>query len=139
MQKEGYWGNDVAGKKISQEIIDNIVSLRNQKVEFIKDKSIYKVSIHKGKSPDQYTWLEWDKPLSEKQIDKIKKQAEIEGVDISNVDFSGDAKNIYNELGQHWYFNGIKNHPKEVSLFLLRAGTDGIKIPRRKYFSWRNK
>lgn len=29
-------------------------------------RNLYKVSLHKGKTPDQYTWLEWDKPVSNK-------------------------------------------------------------------------
>ena len=35
----------------------------------------YKVSLHKGKQPSEYTWLEWDKPLNEKQKESILSQA----------------------------------------------------------------
>lgn len=41
---------------------------------FVKDDigTLYEVSIHKGKTPDQYTWMQWDSKLSENVIDKIK-------------------------------------------------------------------
>lgn len=46
--------------------------------DIISSRNLYKVSLHKGKSPDQYTWLEWDKPLSGKIenniIDAISKK-----------------------------------------------------------------
>lgn len=35
------------------------------------NKNLYKVSLHKGKTPDQYTWLEWDKEVSKTQLEKI--------------------------------------------------------------------
>jgi hypothetical protein len=35
------------------------------------NKNLYKVSLHKGKSPSEYTWLEWDKPISEKIVEKL--------------------------------------------------------------------
>jgi hypothetical protein len=33
--------------------------------KFNLSRYLYKVSLHKGKSPDQYTWLEWDRPIDE--------------------------------------------------------------------------
>jgi ribosomal protein S18 acetylase RimI-like enzyme len=94
-------------------------------------KNVYSVILHQGKSPDQYTWLEWDKPLTDKQKNQIKNRAKEEGVDISNVDLDGDGESVYTQLGQHWYFNVDKkiNYNKEASLFLLRAGIDGVKYP----------
>ena len=38
-----------------------------------KSKNLYKVSLHKGKEPSQYSWLEWDKPLSDKLTNSILK------------------------------------------------------------------
>jgi hypothetical protein len=35
------------------------------------NKNLYKVSLHQGKTPDQYTWLEWDKPINKTIIDKL--------------------------------------------------------------------
>lgn len=32
-----------------------------------KAPNLYIVTLHKGKTPDQYTWLEWDKPLTSEQ------------------------------------------------------------------------
>jgi hypothetical protein len=36
------------------------------------NKNLYKVSLHQGKTPDQYTWLEWDKPISKQAADKLQ-------------------------------------------------------------------
>ena len=37
----------------------------------IPNKNLYKVSLHKGKTPSEYTWLEWDKEVSKTQLEKI--------------------------------------------------------------------
>ena len=42
------------------------------KYDYKPDKAnIYKVSLHKGKKPSEYTWLEWDKPIPESITEKI--------------------------------------------------------------------
>lgn len=144
LQKEGYWGNDVAGKKMSQEIIDNIISFENKKVEFIKDKKVYQVSLHQGKTPDQYTWLEWNKPVSKNLFDKIAKQLEIDDKTRKKFERIGtfdefsarwkDSENRYTTYKD--YKNGEVYEKlakvfgaKDASLLLLRAGIDGVKYP----------
>lgn len=101
-----------------------------------KNRYLYEVSLHKGKTPDQYTWLEWDKPVSESQRDAIIEQAKKEGIYndlIQNVsqraltesyDGSFWYRNISSSLGGDRLYND-----KEASLFLLRAGIDGVKYP----------
>lgn len=141
--------------------------------------SLYKVSLHKGKTPSEYTWLEWDKnvPLSvgekiEAQIIKeynlnyADNQKEYEDgfyeveneygdTDTKNkydgikgelaAFYSGDnGNNIYTELSKSFggkplteeeeLWNTVYNerdtkNDKRASLFLLRAGIDGIKFP----------
>ena len=34
-------------------------------------KNVYEVSLHEGKTPNQYTWLEWDKPIKKDVRDRI--------------------------------------------------------------------
>jgi len=122
---------------------DEIETLR--KFAEYKIKNLYKVSLHKGKTPDQYIWLEWDKPLNNFIINKIEKQFKLENykgrVLIKNNKvfyIIGDlteeivkGKDLYYALAGDWgQTNKIeKFNAKETSLFLLRAGIDGIKYP----------
>ena len=116
-----------------------------------KLRNLYKVTLFKDKTPDQYTWLEWDKSFSDSNINKIKSQFEKEGIpkEIDSplnetmkllgkqTDFKdyrpnpirGTTKDFYENLVKYFLSMGIKNPQKEVSLFLLRAGIDGIKYP----------
>ncbi|NBW12786.1 MAG: hypothetical protein EBR82_32660, partial [Caulobacteraceae bacterium] len=56
---------------------------KSPKIKIDANKALYKVSLHKGKTPDQYTWLEWDKPISpevkEKILDFIEKDKKYGG------------------------------------------------------------
>jgi hypothetical protein len=111
--------------------------------DFLGNKgAVYKVSLHKGKDPSEYNWLEWDKPLSEKQIDLIVEQGNKEfgnifskekdgntfylGIKRPNgrVSQSNKGSSVYNNISEYQF-----NSQKETSLFLLRAGVDGIKYP----------
>jgi hypothetical protein len=109
--------------------------------------NLYKVSLHEGKTPDQYTWLEWDKRLTDEQRNAILKQANLEGIALEEHTYpSGEkgviikgkdgnikaiatnGKQMYEWLYQFSGGNVFKSD-KDVSLFLLRAGIDGIKYP----------
>jgi len=46
-------------------------------------RNLYEVSLHDGKTPDQYAWLQWDKPIPAEQKNKIL-QAFVEEKNISN-------------------------------------------------------
>jgi len=130
--------------------LENIISSKEIKLE--KNKMLYKVTLHKGKTPDQYDWLEWDKPISDLNRNKINSQFEKENLpkEVSDsganetmrllgkkTDYkiyrprpiSGSGKDFYNDLTKYFYESGIKNPQKEASLFLLRAGIDGVKYP----------
>ena len=39
----------------------------------MRNGNLYKVTIHEGKTPEQYDWLEWDKDLPKEKVDKIRK------------------------------------------------------------------
>jgi hypothetical protein len=107
---------------------------KKEKIEITKTRNVYDVTLHEGKTPDQYTYLEWDKPVSDEQINKIEKQAESENIKIQNlktakasyvtrIDSDGSGKFVYR------YLEEVLGSPKEASLFLLRAGIDGVKYP----------
>jgi hypothetical protein len=109
---------------------------------YADSKNLYKVTLHKGKTPDQYTWLEWDKSLTDTQLDLLVKQANKENIDIDvNVIKANkvQAKDLYRELGTliaqqkgvefSKSLDFLNIAIKEASLFLLRSGIDGIKYP----------
>jgi hypothetical protein len=138
----------------------------------------YSVTLHKGKTPEQYDYMSWYDGLSETQKSKIVNQikteklknrifyivkpedSEIEiqpkffhdyrtakeyqsraktyipmlGINVNQhvveklkfdikQDLNGEVKEFYIKL------SGLLGSPKEASLFLLRAGIDGIKYP----------
>ena len=82
----------------------------------------------------QYSYLEWDKPITAKQRQAIADRALQEGINIAyerdgkailNTSNVIDGEQLYNELTKGF----VLGSPKEASLFLLRAGIDGIKFP----------
>ena len=135
--------------------LENIIG--SKEIKKSKNKIIYKVSLHKGKTPDQYTWLVWDKPVSKKIIDRV-----IDGI-ISEGHIQKLKDNylpVKRELGVKWNqgknevelikkvledsfyrydYGGKKlqeflkknvfDNYKDVSMFLLRNGVDGVKYP----------
>jgi len=110
-----------------------------KEVKFSPKATLYKVTLHKGKTPDQYTWLEWDKIIDKSINTKLIEQAKKEGIlkeregktpVISKVPTGAYFTND-NISGQDLYENLTVafGSDKEASLFLLRAGIDGIKYP----------
>ena len=99
--------------------------------------NLYKVSLHKDKAPDEFTWLEWDKPVSIDNLELIFLEAEkLGGIDFKDG-WEIDSKNgLTNHRGSkvegyemyRWLSKKLGSD-KEASLFLLRAGIDGIKFP----------
>jgi hypothetical protein len=122
----------------------------------IKDyANLYKATLHKGKNPSEYTYLDWDKPVGQRRADKIIKQAEKEGLDEDDIfdlkealgtqdsNYPGEpgtgeslyrliadtfavrtGENLHGKQGESF------NSQKEASLFLKRAGIDGIRYPQ---------
>ena len=118
----------------SNKIIENIKSLKDSTVEFKKKGVQYKVSLHKGKTPDQYTWLEWDKGVNRNLINLIKSKLTdeqykdgffdtVESLGISQERYMKDGETLYNAL------TIALGSDKAASLFLLENGIDGIKYP----------
>jgi hypothetical protein len=122
--------------KYKETLLSDYEKAKNGEVEVVGEnkRNLYKVVLHKGKTPEQYNWLEWDKPLTQDVINKIEQQAKSENIKIGNlkyakssqvtrVDSDGSARFVYP------YLSEILGSDKEASLFLLRAGIDGVKYP----------
>ena len=95
-------------------------------------KNLYKVSLHKGKEVSEYTWLEWDKPLTTEQKNLIREKA------LKSEKLKNSKGFIEYELTEQSVFTGNDVYAslmrklgsdKEASIFLLEAGIDGIKYP----------
>ena len=65
--------------------------IKSNNITKAKNKNLYKVSLHKNKTPEQYTWFEWDKKPNENVVNKIKqgiKNKNYEGkLDLLNDEF----------------------------------------------------
>ena len=92
---------------------------------------VYEVLLHKGKSPNQYEYLNWDlNKTPQSQVDKINNQAKKENLDFE-VNTSLSPSNIYHKIETYFESKGYKassnmsEAAKQTSLFLLRAGIDG--------------
>ncbi len=101
-------GNLTLGEMIKR-YEENVASFSDK-----KDRKLYKVTVHQGKTPDQYTWLEWDSPVSEEVYEKLN-----EVMRPKNQTGGQLYKSLSNTLG------GDKN----ASEYLLEFGIDGIKYP----------
>lgn len=107
---------------------------------------LYKVSLHKGKTPSDYSWLEWDEKLNDEQAEKILEAIDREGLRDKFDEYSplirralaGDGTSV--EEARRIQFGPINDgasaykkikkilgSDKDASLFLLRAGIDGVK------------
>lgn len=126
-------------------LLDQIKSISNITLE--KNRFLYKVELHKGKTTEQYDWLVWDKPMPKSMAEKIRKyvgddifnewnEILIENTNVDLTDGELTGKEIYSFLTRIASEDGLPNSSqiddniqKEASLFLLRAGIDGIKYP----------
>lgn len=109
---------------ITKEDFDLIKNAKDIKV--IKLKNLYKVTIHKGKSPDEYNWLDWYGKPNKEQVKNIFSKLTKEQYD--NGFYYGlkpDATNadLYKGLVQ------ALGSQEKASMFLLENGIDGIKYP----------
>jgi hypothetical protein len=84
------------------------------------DAFIYHVTLHQGKQPNEYDYLSWDQPLTDKQYTKITKQFKKEKLPYGfPKTFKGE--DVYEFLIRHM-------SKKDLSMLLLRAGIDGMII-----------
>jgi hypothetical protein len=96
---------------------------------FPATKNLYTVTLHKGKKPSEYSWLEWDKRVDKKKVqDLLSKLTEDQLKKFNRMFFDGlpiDATNVDLYKGLSKALGG----DKQASLFLLENGIDGIKYP----------
>jgi len=95
------------------------------------ERLLYKVSLHNGKKPSEYTWLEWDKPLTKEQRNIIIKA--IEDKDFKTRTAYGNPLEVVDTLGttgkQVYESLAFEFGQKQASLLLLENGIDGVKYP----------
>lgn len=120
-----------------QKAIDYIINLTQTELNMLVSKekpikNLYKVSLHKGKTPSEYNWLEWDKPLTKEQKNVIREKA------LKSEKLKNSKGFIEYELTEQSVFTGNDVYAslmrklgsdKEASMFLLEAGIDGVKYP----------
>jgi hypothetical protein len=122
--------NSPIGYKLKKEY-DDLINSRQSEIR--KNKTLYKVSLHKGKTPEQYTWLEWDKEIKKNIIILLFNKLGLEN-DNDQININYEIENFlkFNDRSGEGIYKYISNQlgsDKEASLFLLRAGIDGIKYP----------
>jgi diguanylate cyclase (GGDEF)-like protein len=100
--------------------------------------SLYEVTIHKGKSPEQYNFLKWDERIPKSQIENLGKAYVNKDPDPVSKKYAEENWNalLYNAggnpTGEHvytWLSHMMGLNEKEASEFLLRNGVDGIDYP----------
>ncbi len=166
--EESKYGTNPKAEDFKEHLLATQYELRDKYVsELLSTKPTnYQVTLHKGKTPDQYDWLLWDKPITMQQREKISNQAAKENIEfflVKNNAFNSYVEKIQDKMkkstgefafldrdslqGQinlklYYIVNEVTgkevydllsgkyfNSPKKASLFLLRAGIDGIKYP----------
>lgn len=126
--KETSWTKDVENKRLDS-LDKTIEDFKNDRFTYSTGGNLYKVSLHQGKDPSQYTYLEWYKRVDKKQTQNILSQLDENQLKkFNNLFFDGlpiDATNADLYKGLSKALGG----DKQASLFLLENGIDGIKFP----------
>lgn len=93
--------------------------------------NLYNVSLHQGKDPSEYVWLNWYENVS--QDIKTRLMPEILKANlklgIKNNTENGILKENFTGQTLYTIFKDYFKSDKEASLFLLENGIDGIKYP----------
>jgi len=111
------------GNVIKRFYVESLIG--SEKYDINEKGNLYKVKIHGDKTIDELNFIRWDKELAPEQLKAISKQSQKENVkDFTKSDFpqTGEWLNTF-------LVGNAKLNPKEASLFLLRAGIDGIQYP----------
>ena len=93
--------------------------------------NLYNVSLHQGKDPSEYVWLNWYENVS--QDIKTRLMPEILKANlklgIKNNTENGILKENFTGQTLYTIFKDYFKSDKEASLFLLENGIDGVKYP----------
>jgi hypothetical protein len=133
---KGFPQYDIIKNEINQ-LTEAKSLLINSKEEIIfkPNRNLYKVTLQEGKTPSEYNWLEWDKSITDLQIASIKVQNKKAGETIENwkndktLAPASTRSGEFNAKEVYRYLESFLESDKEASLFLLKAGIDGIKYP----------
>jgi tRNA nucleotidyltransferase/poly(A) polymerase len=121
--------------RLAAELRDKYINISNT-----QQRNVYQVTVHKGKTPDQYVWLEWDRIVPPNILAKIRsyistsKESDYENVDSSyqirqymrvmdDPNYAPQTKTgekLYRELSSYLGEKG-------ASMLLLHCGIDGVK------------
>lgn len=118
---------------------------KDAEVNLAKNRYLYDVEVHGGKTPDQYKFMDWYEPVPVEDIARIEKQAREEFGERNGFTEWYEAvldsgKGFKDITGKQLYEMVVPyklwqvQEPKDVSQFLLRAGIDGIRYPAQSVF-----
>lgn len=140
----GYDVNNVYDQNYALEaknVIEGVEFIRENfdKLSFINNRFLYNVSLHKGKSPEQYRWLRWDEKVPDSIYNTVGRKLKSNGVFLNEMfqdskEFrKTDGTVVKGERpdGLQFYnmISRILGGDKEASLWLLNNDIDGIKYP----------
>lgn len=128
---------------ISKEEHDLVQNSNSLFIENIPTRNLYKVKIHGDKTLEELNFLRWDKPVTDESRNKIANQIDVEREKFTaqngRVSVADDAKEylyMVDDAGKYPTGKDIYSQlesylgsDKKASLFLLRAGIDGIIYP----------
>jgi hypothetical protein len=105
-------------------LLDVKISLRDRYIDYIKstNPTKYYIVFKNKKSVNDFTWLEWDKPLKSQPLKTIHALEKEFSLESFNEDFR--------TAGDFYKYKAIMlDSSKKVSELLLSLGIDGIKYP----------
>ena len=115
-----------------------IKAIEENNIEEIQ-RNLYKVSLHKGKTPSEYTWLEWDKEIPDNIYNSVGRKLQSNGkflnelfqdsMEFEKTDGTKVKGNKPDGLLFYKRISQILGSDKDASLWLLSQGIDGIKYP----------
>jgi len=117
---------DIFDKATQQDYLDALHEKNKPK----PTRNLYKVTLNKGRDD---VWLDWDKKIPDDKLNKIKKQ--IAGEKLSDrsgreIKEAVTGEDLYRVVANEFDRQNIYELPEaEASLFLKRAGIDGIRYP----------
>jgi hypothetical protein len=107
---------------------ENIVEIKKRSTTKTKARNLYKVTLHKGKSPSDYHWLDWYEPVSAETIREVEKKTG-EPVFPPQGDKSQLTPRVNDGQALYEKLTAITGSDKNASMLLLEVGIDGIRYP----------
>jgi hypothetical protein len=135
------WIHDDDGEAVTE--IDYITKKATAYIDHLISLSTYNASLYTVKVHlDRATWLDWYEKPEEHIIDKIKRQVAIDDIQIQFKTYTYKLTTILQASYPKGHYQDIREgselyqvlcswlgSDKEASMFLMRAGIDGIRYP----------